>query len=56
MTIVTQYEHAGIDTNNYLESWHQKLKKIYVTKRNLNMPEVIAMLIREVRLTHIFCS
>lgn len=48
-----QYEHSGIDTNNYLESWHQKLKRNYIKKRNLNMPEVIAMLLHEVRLSTI---
>jgi hypothetical protein len=44
-----QYEHGGIDTNNYLESWHQKLKKNYIKKRNMQLPDVIAMLLREVR-------
>jgi hypothetical protein len=43
-----QYEHSGVDTNNYLESWHQKLKRNYIQKRNLNMPEVSAMLLHEV--------
>jgi hypothetical protein len=43
-----QYEHSGVDTNNYLESWHQKLKRNYMKKRNLKMPDVIAMLLHEV--------
>ncbi|KIJ55823.1 hypothetical protein M422DRAFT_85496, partial [Sphaerobolus stellatus SS14] len=44
-----QHAHYGIDTNNYIESWHSNLKKNYIGRgRKMRMDYMIHILTQSV--------